>query len=363
MQEITAKLNALRSLAASHSLDAILLQHVSSIAWATSGASSYVNTASSKAELSLLVTNDNHYLVTNNIEAPRLEKEENLASQGWNFQLSPWYQDGHNIDRLIKGRKLGADVVYPGAVDLSQPMARIRANLSQMEGDRFRILGKLCAQVMDAAVRAVRPGQTEFEIAGLLAGEAEQRGVQAIVILVAVDERIYNFRHPLPTSKRLDRYAMLILCGRRWGLVCSLTRLVHFGKLPEEILRKAEAVARVDASMIAATLPGDTLGGVFSCAQQAYAAEGYEGEWRLHHQGGTAGYEPREYLATPDSIDPILAGQVYAWNPSITGCKSEDSIMVKADGFEVLTAIPGWPVYKIKLAGQIIERPAILVVD
>jgi Xaa-Pro aminopeptidase len=363
VDETTAKLSLLRNLATRYSLDAILLQRVSSIAWATSGASAYVNTACTKAEVSLLITNENHYLFTNNIEAPRLDKEEMLGQQGWNFQLTPWYENSLRTHPLAKGLKLGADDYYPGAEDLSTEMAHLRANLNNEEGKRFRILGQQCAQVMDAAARSVRTGMTEHEIAGLLAGAAEQRGVQAIVNLVAVDERIYHFRHPLPTNKKLDHYAMLILCGRRWGLVCSLTRLLHFNRLPEEIRRKADAVARVDAAMIAATRPGSTLGQVFSCAQVAYAAEGYPDEWQLHHQGGTAGYEPREYLATPGCTDGILSGQVFAWNPSITGCKSEDSILVGEAGFEILTAIPGWPVTRVEIAGQMIERPGILVVE
>ncbi len=39
-------------------------------------------------------------------------------------------------------------------------------------------------------------------------------------------------------------------------LVCSITRLVHFGLLPDEVRRKAEATARIDATSIAATRPG-----------------------------------------------------------------------------------------------------------
>jgi antitoxin VapB len=56
---------------------------------------------------------------------------------------------------------------------------------------------------------------------------------------------------------------MLILCGRREGLVCSITRLVHFGRLPDDLRRKAEAVASVDAAFIDATRPGCTLDEVF----------------------------------------------------------------------------------------------------
>jgi antitoxin VapB len=156
---------------------------------------------------------------------------------------------------------------------------------------------------------------------------------------------------------------MLVLCGRRWGLVASITRLVHFGPLPDEIRKKAEAVARVDAQLIAATRPGASLGQVFQQATTVYRDVGHPDEWKLHHQGGPAGYEPREYLATLDSSEQVTLGQVYAWNPSITGVKSEDSIQIGESNNEIITEIDGWPSIDIEVDGQIIRRPAILQVD
>ena len=81
---------------------------------------------------------------------------------------------------------------------------------------------------------------------------------------------------------------------------------------------------------------------------------------RLHHQGGLAGYTPREVIATPNTGDEVTYGQVYAWNPSIAGVKSEDTILVGEQQNEVLTAIPRWPVTKVNLRGQTVERPGIL---
>ena len=45
MNEIQRKLASVRGLLAAHQLDGILLQRVSSFAWLTGGAASYVNTA------------------------------------------------------------------------------------------------------------------------------------------------------------------------------------------------------------------------------------------------------------------------------------------------------------------------------
>ncbi len=360
MTEFERKQASIRALLTERELDGLILERVSSFAWATCGASSYVNTAASNGAASLLVTASDKYLLADNIEAPRLEQEEQLSSQGWELRTHPWHDSPKAFADLTRGLRLGGDGPYPGAADLSADIARLRANLSPEEGERLRALSRLSAEAMDAAIRAVRPGQTEYEIAGLLASEAEKRGVQAIVNLVATDERIYSFRHPLPTSKRLASYAMLVLCGRRWGLVCSLTRLVHFGPMPDDLRRRAEAVARVDAAFMQATRPGMTLGGVFERATAVYSEVGFPDEWRLHHQGGAAGYEPREYLATPGSGDVVRSGQSYAWNPSITGTKSEDTILVTDDGCEVLTAIPGWPMLQVPVSGATISRPAIL---
>jgi Xaa-Pro aminopeptidase len=360
VNEFSQKQNRIQDLLEERKLDALLLQRVSSFAWATCGAASYVNTATTNGEATLLITPSGRYLITNNIEATRLEREEKLVAQGWEFRVTPWHEARDTVAELTRGLRFGADGPYPGATDLSGDLVRLRVNLTLEEGERFRVLGRLCAEAMDSAVRAVRPGQTEYQIAGLLTHEAERRGVQAVVNLIATDERVFAFRHPLPTDKELERYAMLVLCGRRWGLVCSVTRFVHFGQLPDDLRRKAETVARIDAAFIAATRPGRSLGEIFQRAAAAYAETGFPNEWHLHHQGGPAGYEPREYLATPHSTDVVSIGQAYAWNPSITGTKSEDTILVGEAGNDVLTAIENWPALPVTVDGQEIARPAIL---
>jgi Xaa-Pro aminopeptidase len=362
MPELELKLVRIKNLLAKHQADALLLQRVSSFAWATCGAASYINTASTTGVGSLLITPTGRYLITDNIEAPRFEKEEKLAAQGWEFRIAPWHAANPALAELTQGLKLAADGPFPGAIDLSGEMARLRANLMSEEDARYRALSKLCAEAMDAAIRAVRPSQSEFEIAALLDRETFARGVQPIVNLIATDERIFSFRHPLPYNKKLQKYAMLVLCGRQHGLVTSITRLVHFGRLPDEVRQKMEAVARIDAAFIAATRPGRTLGEVFKRATDEYRAVGFPDEWQLHHQGGPAGYEPREYVGVPNSPDTVEVGQVYAWNPSITGAKSEDTVLIGPSGNEVMTEIPGWPMLKIEVDGQTIQRPAILEV-
>jgi antitoxin VapB len=360
MSELQTKLERIRSLLDAYQMDALWLRLASSFAWATGGKSAYINTASSNGLASLLITRDRRYVITNNIEKPRIGQEEGLEAEGWEFLAPEWHTGADPLPDLIGGLKVAADGCAPGMLDVSGPMARLRANLLPAEIERFRSLGRLCGDAMNSAARAVKPGMSEHEIAALLAFEAENRGVQAIVNLIATDERIFRYRHPLPTDKKLDRYAMVVMCGRKWGLVCSVTRLVHFGPLPSELQRKQAALAVVDATYMAGTRPNTKLGDIVAQAQATYALGGFADEWRLHHQGGPVGYEAREYLGTPGSEDEVREGQVYAWNPSITGTKMEDTVLVGAEGNVVLTAIPGWPTIPVEIGGQVYERPAIL---
>ena len=358
--ELDLKLERIRNLLVDSDLDAILLRRTDNFSWATCGADPHINTADSMGIASLLVTKTDHFLVANNIEATRLMQEEALGEQSWKLKVSPWFEGDDQLSKLTSGMKIGADTSFPQAKNLSHEIASLRSQLTPEEGSRYRELGKLCAQGMRQAVDAVKPGMSEYEIAGSLAQSVESKGVQAVVNLIATDERIFSYRHPLPTSKQLQNYAMLILCGRKWGLICSVTRLVHFGSLPDEVRHKVEAVARIDTDMIAVTRPGNTLGDVFSQAQSAYAAAGFPDEWKLHHQGGSAGYAPREVTATPGSTDPILLGQAFAWNPSITGAKSEDTILVGEGSNEIITEMADWPSIEVQVGEQVIKRPAIL---
>lgn len=360
--EFQYKIALMRDLIDQHAVDGLLLRRVSSFAWATCGAASYVNTATTEGAASLLVTREDCFLITNNIEAPRLENEGHLAEQGWTFCISHWTSPMTELNRLTAGLKLIADVPFTGAKEIGAEIARLRAHLTSEEGERFRQLGSLCAEAINSAVRAVRPGMTEMEIAALLGRATQQHGVQPVVNLIATDERIFRYRHPLPTEKTLQKYAMLVLSGRKFGLVCSISRLVHFGPVPVEIQERVHATAQVNAVFIAHSRPGVALKDIFEQGQATYSAAGFPDEWRMHHQGGAVGYEPREYLGMPDAQDVVAAGQAFAWNPTIAGAKMEDTILIGAQANEIITTIPDWPelVVKVPERGVEVRCPLVL---
>jgi antitoxin VapB len=215
---------------------------------------------------------------------------------------------------------------------------------------------------MQTAAGEIAPGMNEYAIAGVLAEECYLRSILPLRVLVATDDRVHRYRHVPPTDKTLEQYVALTLVARRYGLTVSLTRLVHFGPVPDELRRRAVACAQVDAVALAATRPGASASTILARIQAAYATNGFAEEWQHYHQGGAIGYELREWLATPESSMLLQAGQAVAWNPSISGVMMEDTLLVGEHGPELLTSTACWPTQAVDVDGLTLERPGILEV-
>jgi antitoxin VapB len=225
---------------------------------------------------------------------------------------------------------------------------------------------------MTATLRTIEAGQPEADIAARLLAEGSMRRCIVPISLIAADERIAKFRHPLPTEatllggglqeRKVRGYVMVVLCLIKEGLVASITRFRRVGDVPEGVPDAYNRVCGVDAIMQEATQPGKTLGDVFAACQKAYADLGFPAtEWHNHHQGGAGGYAGRTCKGTPGETFPILDarwsglvrdiagvdvqfGHAFAWNPSAVGVKSEDTFIMLPDGAkEIVTLTPALP--------------------
>lgn len=363
LREFSEKRGRISDLMAAHGLGGLVLCRSSSWSWATCGRSANVAGNAEHAFAALLFTPRRNYLIADRVEMPRLLAEE-LGPLPFEPLEFPWYapQRREALFTSLTEGPLGSDAPIEGARGLHEPLSALRAQLTAEEQGRFRALGRATGEAIEAAARAATPGWTEQQIAARLAAETWSRGAEPVVILVAADERLRRFRHPPPSATPFQKAVMLVLCARRHGLVASATRLVHVGPPPDELRRRADATARIDATAHDATWPGNPLADVFDAILEAYAAQGYGHEWRDHHQGGLAGYENRELVVNQRVTSAVHLGQAYAWNPSIAGFKSEDTMLVVDGPAEVLTATGAWPTIEVTLEGHTHRRPDWLVI-
>jgi Xaa-Pro aminopeptidase len=347
-----------------HDLDAVLLSRRCNFSWYTCGAHNYVANACDVGNSFLLVSREQAVVIANSIEAPRLRDEE-LAGSGIDvvdFAYEIPAAQNQTIRNVIDTRRTAADAA-PGGLGLPSlggDFDRLRWVLTPTEIARYRAVCADTVAAMEATARAAELGMTENQLAGALASALRARGLVPWVLLVAADDRIDRFRHPLPTDRPVRQRFMLVAGAERCGLVAAHSRLACFGKLPAELARRQQAAATVDAALISSTRPGRTLGEMFATAQRAYEAVGYPDQWRLHHQGGPCGYLPREARAVPGDATPVLADQAFAWNPSITGAKSEDTILCTDRGGEPLAGPTHWPMLDASWETCTVARPAVL---
>jgi Xaa-Pro aminopeptidase len=320
-------------------LGALLLRRPMNFAWYTNGGDNRVDHASPLGVADVLITLDAEYIFTNNIEAPRMREEQTL---GFEVVERPWYGDEAAAIREVVGdASLGTDFPLENTLDVSSEVASLRYVLDEDARERYRRIGADAAGAVAEAASSLEPGTNEREAAANLAAACRRRGLFSSVLLAAADERIARYRHPIPHGAPIQHRAMLVVSAERGGLYANVTRMVHFEEPDAEVERRQKACQSIlNRIREEATSPGRTLADAFEDCQRFYAETGFPGEWRLHHQGGMTGYASREVIATPQTLQEIEVGQAFAWNPSITGAKAEETFVLTEAGPEVITRVP-----------------------
>ena len=360
--EFQRKLAQVRALLKSAKAEAALIGRQSNFSWLSCGGRAHVPLNSDRAFGQLLVTRNAVYIFANCIEMPRLQDEE-LRGLGVKPLLYEWHdtQPVKTLKQVADPKKIISDNGDWGTRARPELFASLRYALHPEEVKRLKTLGRTAAEVLHETCRNIKPGLDECSLAGQLAYGCSQRYLGPVVLLIATDERIHRYRHPIPTRKKMKRHAMLVLCARQHGLIVSLTRVVHFGKLPADLRRRHDAVCAVDAAFISNTRVGTPIREVFHDSIVTYTEQGFADEWQRHHQGGPCGYEPRDYLGSPTAPGVVLENQAFAWNPSIAGTKSEDTILATIKGPQIITQSKDWPMLRVESQGETMFRPDILV--
>lgn len=347
--EVQVKIGRLQRLMEQHGATGVLLRAQANISWLTAGlADVRVLIPGEGGVASLLVLRDGvcFYLTTHN-EAARLADEEFSGSE-FAAIVFPWQRNAlpEEVAARCGGGTVLTDATTPGCTTVD--CMPLRAPLLMMEMERFRKLGSAAARAVSDVLQTLEPGMTEHAMGARIAAACLGRGLLPSVLLIATDERVRKYRHAVTRNGVLHRFGMLNICARRWGLCVSITRYVHFGAMPQELVDKFAAAAQVQAALYDASKPGATANEIYASVCGAYAEAGFAGEENEHHQGGTAGYGEREWLARPGGTNVLTNDVALAWNPSIQGAKAEDTALLVGGAIELITPTPQLPVVKTK---------------
>jgi Xaa-Pro aminopeptidase len=359
-QEFQIKLARVRDLMRRKELDGVFLKRQDDFAWLSCGGRNYVG-AGDLGNCGLLVTQDEHYAVTNTIESRRMLEEENLGALGFVMRAGVWHDaavEAETLGAIVPSGRVGYD--FGCGNNIAGEIKELRLELTEGEVEKYREAGSLASRAMEETACGIRPGDSEYAIAARIMKKMETCGLELVSCMVAADERISDYRHPLPTGKRVEKRVQIGGNFKMRGLVVCMTRYVNFVPVSGELRRQYRETQRIDCIYMANSIPGESYQRPLLAGKAAYEEMGYGSEFDKHHQGGPIGYAGRDYRVDFTVVGTMKNHQAFCWNPSITGTKSEDTVIVSEASVEMISHPIIFPKASIEACGATFVRPDIL---
>jgi hypothetical protein len=357
-QAIYQKHEYLVSVLEKHSADYLLLESQESYAWLTGGRG-FIGLASSKACCAILLGTHGITLIANNIELERLKTEQVSEHPLFQYASFPWYEP-QGKERVIQNIVTTKSVIFEQEV--SNDLYKARTVLDDDEIARYEDICMDTAIELESACKGIYYGMSEYDLCGDLSKRFWQHNLEPITLLIGFDERAFLYRHPVPVGAILKNYALVAICTRRNGLIASVTRSVSL-KRDERLLERQKITTALDAYLLSHTKPGVDLDDLFTGLQSRYAELGVPEEWQCHHQGGLTGYEARALKAGPGIHHIVRKNEAYAWNPTILGTKSENTILVGENDVQIFTHTGNYPYLKHECENKMYVSEDILVLE
>ena len=224
-------------------------------------------------------------------------------------------------------------------------VAGLREVKDEVEQDRMREAAALGCRLFDNVLEHVVAGATEMEVAMALEYMARLEGAEGMSFesIVAGGERS-ALPHGRATTAKIPRRGFVTL---DFGVVlagyCSdMTRTVHMGPARKGEREVYEAVLEAQEAGVAAVKPGVTGAEVDEAARSVLRARGLD-EWFTHSTGHGVGIEIHEGPRLgKKTTQKLKAGMVVTIEPGVYmpgkfGVRIEDTVLVTADGCEILT--------------------------
>ena len=243
-----------------------------------------------------------------------------------------------------------ADEQFPGVtlVPIGRVIEQQRVIKSDEEIAAIRRSVDTNSKAFDRAVKTIRPGVTETDVAAEIEYQMRRLGAEkpAFETIVAAGERT-ALPHAQPTSKKLGTIELTLIDmgATRAGYASDMTRMLHLGRPPQKIVRMYNAVLEAQLAAIDAVRTGVTAERVDRAARQVLKRQSLDRAF-THSTGHGLGLEIHEAprLGRRDKTR-LEAGMTITIEPGayiegFGGVRIEDTVLVTQNGCEILTETP-----------------------
>ncbi len=340
--------------------DALLVLEPENFSWLTSGGTAH-GIIDPSALPGLFCTAEGRWVLCANVDSQRLFDEE-LDCMGFQLKEWPWHWGRQQLlAELCQGKKVACDRPLGDCKVMAEPLRQMRMALSDYERAGCRALGQIVSHALEATGRSIAAAETEREVAAQLCHRLLHRGVQPLVVSVAADGRSRLYRQPNFTATAIHKYCVFAVLARGFGLCVRASRVVSVGPPDPQLRKEHDAASRVTASYIASTWPDALPGQVLASGRRIYQMSGAEHEWLLCPQGYVTGRAPVELPLTPTTDTLFPTGWAITWQASIGAAFSCDTLLITEEGPRVITPAENWPLKRIRIQGNELVRPDILM--
>lgn len=225
-----------------------------------------------------------------------------------------------------------------------------RAIKDQEEIEKIRQAAQAVSAGLKAALKVIKPGVREIDIAAeaeYAAMKAGSQGTPFRTQIVSGEKTLLT--HPFSDTKEVKNGEIILIhIGARYkGYTAKLCRTVALGKIPEEQKKIYEILREAQDACISVMKPGVPVSQVDQAARKVVESYGY-GHQFLDVIGYGVGLrqsefypiigKPFPYPLEENMVVDVLLPSIY--KPIVGGPRLTDTIWIKEDGTEFLTDYP-----------------------
>ncbi len=267
-------------------------------------------------------------------------KKRQRRARGWRLGLE--------AEHFTLADKKRLSDLLPAAIRLKEAPALVEKDRMIKDADE---LERICAAVnlgatlFDQALKVLKPGVKESEVAAAMGYTAREQGAEEMSFPTIIAS---GARSALPhgrASQQPIQSGAFVVCD--FGVIlegyCSdQTRTVWVGAATHDARQAYEAVLEAQLTAIKAVRPGATVGEVDEAARKVLRRRGL-GRYFTHSTGHGVGLEihesPRVARGQKELLEPgmVITIEPGVYFPGKWGVRIEDMVAVTANGCEVLT--------------------------
>ena len=343
--------------------DALLISRQDNFAWYTCGGSNKVVITSEIGCAMLVITTKETFFVAQTMDGPRIMDEELKGTD-----IQPVFVKWNEMPvaekalLLVKGMEIVSDVSMNGAKYDNNGIYRLHFPLTETEIKKAEWIGMKTDEILRKVADEIKPGMTDYEIEAMLLYEYGKLGALPEVILVGIDERIANYRHCIPSGKKVGKMVLMHTALKMDGLHANVARTLNFGdNISPEIVKRYDAANMILASIISMCSSGQKFADIHRNVKRWFAEFGYADEWEKHFVGGSTGYMLVDFSVCFDPNAEITSRHSFDWFVTITGAKVEELILCNDKNIEVASITGKWPTKEYNVGNTKIQLPEILI--